>query len=1072
MFEKNFIFFIILIFINYVNSNWIGLNNLIIGSGLIEFNHESNTLYSIDQNLIYIYNSTNLLNQWATPLFKNQILKSSLKTISFIKVSYDGETFYLIDSQNNQLQVLSKKLKNDDLLSQTLKPKIVNLKQTANINSMALNQNSNNQLVLSNSSMVFILDQSFNVKYSIDVVKNISSIDVIDNVLYVVGGGDISLFNIQDGTFISKLQLNSLPDDDRIDASTIVPYMCVADSMDDSSTLYVLDNVNKRVIGIEKSDDSNDSNYYIERVLDLALNDTYADLVATKDGVFISSALKGTLFYQWIGSMISRVSYVAGKIEIHGQELSNITKIYLQGDKDNLCTDIYVVSDELVVCFYPYINQLLTGKTYKVIAEIGQETISSEFNYVSDGCQPGFWYDSNNNQCKVLKIDSLYVHKCFNVKDGLSISRISTTKDQSICPKGWAQGPISLMDISHNRIIRYQTCWNMRNLTTFTEIDAVATTDTPSLCPYSLEAPIYVDLSTTLKLWQATCFNMFGTQEKIQSYFPPGLYECDTKGIEIKKIDLWDLGSRCLHGIPDGKSGECSCFELWKGAQCDEPLCSDGSIFNLDINQCQCNKTCAENEILLEYSCQCICSFKSPIKCSHDARCVSLITDCLTNENKSNDNTDSLLAPFENCNATHPYKCFDKQCKRTPAECKQLSNQCLFKSCCWDGTINTGECSILPKCHLALPFRCPDGSCQLANTQCLANFIINPECGTNQSISLCPDGSSCPPCAEFNGCPLDLPYQCSSGECGKSSIDCVGSQLHLLKDQLLPIYVKPISTQLTIPFGESSHLHLYDTKGSYIANLGFFIPSPDSFINSSTSHETPLSLTQITVKPVADSYLRTIKFHDENVTRELGIFSPVLNITMAGVESDQVFPFVVNITFKVKAEISGLSLRRRLPDLCLGFINTTSNEWQCVHHKGNQKHPSILRLNQLTMISDTEVMGFTNHFTSFGILLRSEDDPLNSANRGAYLNGDQGKKHALPNKVVLSTVFAVIGMVLLIFLFSTLYISYRNHGSLKQMKKVYSERLKYTFTKKSDKKQNLDIEHQAPKHISIDNDNQ
>eukprot|EP01133_Synstelium_polycarpum_P011942 gene11942-13917_t len=255
-----------------------------------------------------------------------------------------------------------------------------------------------------------------------------------------------------------------------------------------------------------------------------------------------------------------------------------------------------------------------------------------------------------------------------------------------------------------------------------------------------------------------------------------------------------------------------------------------------------------------------------------------------------------------------------------------------------------------------------------------------------------------------------------------------------------------VLTQITIPFGVQNNLTVADITGNPIALIGIIIPPvTDTIINGIPAS----NMTLITIKPVADSYLRTIKFDDPEATLENTVFTPVINITVSSQKEDEKFAYLVELSFKVNltqvAEIIGMepeeqgwetpNMNKTLAKLCLAFINVSTNTWECVNNGAK-------RFNRLMLLDDNTVLGYTTHFTSFAILLRPPP-PSYSGEEGYY--GDYSQPPIVSRKVMLITVFVIIGCVVVLTMCAVAYFSHRRYGSFKTMKQVWGERLKYNI---------------------------
>ncbi|KAM9962313.1 hypothetical protein ACTFIR_005219 [Dictyostelium discoideum] len=578
--------------------------------------------------------------------------------------------------------------------------------------------------------------------------------------------------------------------------------------------------------------------------------------------------------------------------------------------------------------------------------------------------------------------------------------------------------------------------------------------------------------------------------------------------IFLNNFQPWSIGySRCLHGIRlKNDLDKCQCNsnssssgggggDIWIGKLCDRQSCNSKVGYELvpSTGQCKCSKECNENEVLEPISCQCQCNISMPFRCPDSNNCTNSFSNCLKSFISKQNQCDNL--------SSKPFSCVNGNCYSSPSECLSSIPECLYKKCCWNGQpypnpkSPTSSCLTLPSCPNTLPYRCIDGSCKLSISQCISKTLLfthHTPCKLNE---LCPDGT-CPPCSNYDGCSILQPIQCLNGECKNNFTQCqlpsiifgnnsgnssttttTTSTINLLKNndllssssssslspisflfepknngnQLLPIYIKPIKTIVTVETGIDKSVKVYNKKGEFTAEINLNLPSTEN-----NKKQTLLS-----IEPVSDSFLRSVGF-SKNLSRENAIYSSVLNITLPFYPTlpNGNFPFIINITFKMINNFKNLIISKdTINNFCLGFINIENNQWECVSINENNNNNLIL-LSSSNDTNEIIVKGFTNHFTCFAVLLRGSSDfsnfNPNGVKRNENSNGGGSESNQYNNlsfnvspSIIIGTIFAVIGLAIIVVIIGVIYLSLKKHGSWKTMKNVFIERLKYRFSSSS-----------------------
>eukprot|EP01017_Pseudomicrothorax_dubius_P047949 TRINITY_DN8655_c0_g2_i1.p1 TRINITY_DN8655_c0_g2~~TRINITY_DN8655_c0_g2_i1.p1 ORF type:complete len:1322 (-),score=408.20 TRINITY_DN8655_c0_g2_i1:159-4124(-) len=183
------------------------------------------------------------------------------------------------------------------------------------------------------------------------------------------------------------------------------------------------------------------------------------------------------------------------------------------------------------------------------------------------------------------------------------------------------------------------------------------------------------------------------------------------------------------------------------------------------------------------------CPLASPVLCQ-DGSCVSSPVEC-------------QVLRLSSCPRESPYRCFTGVCVKMPFECtaptagkqgtvekrelQELTDagkqSHIDAGCstelpvrCTDGScrVQKRHCPAIEGCNdPAKPYRCHTGLCTESKLKCQqttpANFDTCPA-GSNR----CEDGVCRVSCLHFDGCPLNRPWHCPNGYCGKSLADCAG----------------------------------------------------------------------------------------------------------------------------------------------------------------------------------------------------------------------------------------------------------------------------------------------------------
>ncbi|EGG20500.1 hypothetical protein DFA_00361 [Cavenderia fasciculata] len=1086
------IYFCFFILISISNSQWITLNNqlsTLAGVSIMRFNPKQSTLYTLSQEQNYRVNVDETNQGGYTKVINSR--KSNLPEISQSIRAYttvhDNDIIYALTSNGTLFKASTSNRSTNYNFIQQSNDWLVNDESIPPIRYATFVNDRYLVLACRNTSEssgeIIVIDISINnmtttsgeilYRFGSNVLKDPVQLEYHPSIqkLMVLDSGLCHQFTLQ-GVYIGQLDWSNK-------SIQITPKSI---SYSPNGLFHILDSDSWSIFTFWKD------NIYNFVKLNKS-NIKFTNIASTDKGVYLSS-ISGIQYYKWEGLVVDYSFYSNGRVHIIGNGLSYTTDVIVDGSLQ--CQDLFVLSDSHISCRYQN-TQIIANVTLPLFIVINNTdqfqnsndtnqhfnpnqiiTRESHFEYQPDGCPLTFWYDAVKNICKKSMNQSIYLYK-YKLGNNIT-SRISfvSGKETLLCPNGWKYDSTRVYDIQHYRYLQSQTCWNSAVKTsTYTQIELYSLYDSDitrkeptagqsssssslsldidwgsSLCSVPYDAPSTIDLSVTDNLFKFVCHDTNRSTQYILDHEPNESEMCNsttTVGNVIDQIVLWSyfVPRHCVNGILNRDTGLCRCSKDWSGDNCDIPHCSVKSMrYNNSTRQCECpNKVCpnSQNQIFDKSTCNCICKLETPYKCSDDGRCVTKQSLCIkpTQVPQQPNNTNT-------CNSSHPYQCWNGQCALNADSCRQTNGSidCLFQTCCWDGTPidDVSNCPVLPRCLPPFSFRCKDGSCQMGASMCPPTVTPTPK--------PCID-SNCP---EFDMCPPSFPYRCFNGQCVSYKDNCKACPKRHQQDDIfyqnqtncpLPTFVKPITTQLTIPIGSHRIIHVYDTVTNLISIIDLFIPS-SSFIS--------LNQTEVIIRPVSTSYLYNLfgQQNDNNsVTNqwEKRIQSPILNITMPSFKDNSILLFNISISFRIQSnstlhKVSKLLINQQNvvqpeqqdtqpteEEKRNTFINTTTNQWQCIEQ--NLTSLVAQQHNRDIMM----VTGETNHFTCFAVLLRSEtyqddSDEYQPIGTSKWDNNDLPTFLGVPRNYFIVSVFGVVGGVLLVMFGTVFYYSYKKYGML------------------------------------------
>ena len=372
------------------------------------------------------------------------------------------------------------------------------------------------------------------------------------------------------------------------------------------------------------------------------------------------------------------------------------------------------------------------------------------------------------------------------------------------------------------------------------------------------------------------------------------------------------------------------------------------------------------------------CNAMNPILCSN-GNCVSSIFDCQVNM----------------CPNFLPILCSDGSCVDKPSLCvyKNLlvntpnttGNCDENDAICYDGSCrpDISMCPIYTGCIESVnPIKCPDGTCKKKYSQCfeviktnqngtLANVskLIRAICDKNEK--LCEDGICRVTCSNYNGCPNSAYLQCPNGFCVTDLSICAGISAKCplslpfrciegscVNDILKCPNAKRLSMKMTdiVLFAYHGIELTTDIVIDLDNNIIGGISLPANLFTQENSTMNSSLPTPLVIKCVASSVLRNTssffnftrkddiyeEFNSADLNNtlslqyEYAVLSPTLNITRLKNNSIYNSYIILSLAFDfpVKVNISELNENSTFnpsKDVCMGKLNISSNQWNCLN---------------------------------------------------------------------------------------------------------------------------------------------
>ena len=407
----------------------------------------------------------------------------------------------------------------------------------------------------------------------------------------------------------------------------------------------------------------------------------------------------------------------------------------------------------------------------------------------------------------------------------------------------------------------------------------------------------------------------------------------------------------------------------YKPYLCGDGLCVEKSHFCNTLQPCLGNKkrnfdrTCSSIDILR-------CPSKMPLLCSN-GKCVNSIFDCLE----------------KYCPPLKPIKCVDGSCSDNPQDCQIRAHPCDpdTEVMCYDGSCRPDSvgCPFYNGCVTPQnPFKCASGKC-VADPKTCNDINLFSDNGLDEldkikrlklikigeNISLCEDGIFRKHCPDFNGCPNEKPFLCSTGICVVSVAGCAGlSKCPLEK----PFRCFNGSCESSLSNCNSLKKYEYEKQSTIFVHIGSdysidFLVSKSMevigklYIPINTFYLDKFINTSIRVKVIAKSQIKKTKITYDQTRRddimtifpygdkeekfeleyEYGVLSPAIEINFESMDhhnendtsSRIVFKnnIIINLAYDFpETKRDTKSVLNPDKDICLGMLNIVENRFNCV----------------------------------------------------------------------------------------------------------------------------------------------
>jgi len=326
----------------------------------------------------------------------------------------------------------------------------------------------------------------------------------------------------------------------------------------------------------------------------------------------------------------------------------------------------------------------------------------------------------------------------------------------------------------------------------------------------------------------------------------------------------------------------------------------------------------------------CTADPNKPLRCQFSSICCSDVTQC----------------PVNNCTGVTPFLCSDYvTCVNSATDCNCQGVICSDGSC----KSNFTFCPLLEGCSELFPKRCPDGSCQVYNSNCSNNTGSPCPSGLTKCIDgICRIAANCSG-IRYAGC---IASQCPNGSCvtNYSSCLCPGdptkakcfdgscTPLGVACTNEAPAFVTPMNQTYTVNTASTSSISIQlatTASTAPSASLGTVtVPS-----NSVTPAVGGLSL--VNVKGASSSLTSSLTTVNPITSAIAAANLASTAITVSTVASQTALNGTGSISLNVPSGVPAASL-------CVGLVNTTTNTIGCVPTATTVSKRSSGLMNSLT----------------------------------------------------------------------------------------------------------------------------
>jgi hypothetical protein len=360
------------------------------------------------------------------------------------------------------------------------------------------------------------------------------------------------------------------------------------------------------------------------------------------------------------------------------------------------------------------------------------------------------------------------------------------------------------------------------------------------------------------------------------------------------------------------------------------------------------NGNCVESPMECKTANEMFCPDDKPVFCA-TGKCVKSSLECIDPElrgggssssrrrlllGESNQTNQTIDRKDAGCSDKYPFRCFDGSCRAN-------ANNCPIRDGCFDP---------------ARPLRCQSGVCAVDNDECksMESGLVQCVEGTRR----CEDGICRDVCPAFQGCPLENPWHCPNGYCGKTLAHCAQDAgcplntpfrcadntcvenihncqraIRTFQPELIQLTVSPIATK-TIEFIQAGSSQV--KYGKITVPAGAFL----SVNSSNSTTDSDVSFKGFVIRPVAQSEVQEYgneihasqkEYSNKHFPLSLGkleyhqtVRSPIVKLESVN-RTATIYRFPLIIELEADVPVNS----NKTNDFCLAELDNYTRRWEC-----------------------------------------------------------------------------------------------------------------------------------------------